>query len=210
MSVAKCSEALRSLLPPGRLFNRVMGTVLTSIFDGFAVECNRVEIQVDDYLREAFPDTCTLAGGGLEAWERTVGIPDECMALAPTESERRTNMLFRLADSGGASIDHFEQRADTLGYPGTFITENTGVAPFMADISMTDIDAIGDDVYGENFTWIVNFPIGSTGTSEVQCDFERNKPAHTQVFFNILTGDPILLEDDSYLLDELGFPIEGE
>ena len=207
---SKCAASMRTLLPPGRLLNRIIGTVLSKLIYGFSVEHCRVNTQIEDYLREAMPDTCTLAGGGLVAWEKTCGIPNACIPNTGTESERRANVLFVLSDIYGPSIPNLEARAALAGFPGTFITERGGVAPFMVEISEVDVDAIGDDAYGDMFTWIVNFPVGSTGTESIECTLEMNKQAHTNVIFNILTGDPILDEDGIPIIDELGFPLEEE
>lgn len=175
------TQVLQSILPLGKLFNRMVGTTIHKLLCAFSFECKRIDDSVVNYINEIIPDKSTLAGL-LTEWERAVGIPNECVPIAATEDQRRANVLFVLSDIGGNSIPYWENRAEAAGFPGTVVTEQGGQSPFIVGISVMG-DPLGDTVFGNAFTWIVTFPVASVGTSAVECDFERNKPAHTQIIF---------------------------
>jgi len=179
--VDRYTSALQSLLPLGKLFNRVIGSNLTNLLSGFAIECQRVDDSVSNYIDEGIPNAPTLTGL-LPEWERAVGIPDECVPLAATESERQAHLLLRLSDVGGSSIAYWENRASVGGFPGTIVTEPGGIPPFIIGFSVMG-DPLGDGLPSGLFKWTVTFPIASVGTSSVECDFELNKPAHTEITF---------------------------
>ncbi len=180
-AVDRFTSALQSLLLPGRLFNRIVGSVLTNLLSGFAIELQRIDDSVNLYLDEVIPDKSTIAGL-LPEWERVVGIPDECTPIAGSESARRANVLRKLSDIGGSSIAYWENRASVAGFPGTIVTEQGGQSPFIIGISAIG-DPLGATSFGNQFTWIVTFPLLSVGTAPVECDFNLNKPAHTQITF---------------------------
>lgn len=185
-------------LPPGRAWPREPDSVLVRFLYGVAEPLAEVDQRAADLLvREAYPG---LAYELLADWERVCGLPDPCVPVPLTLEERRNAVVQKLAARGGQSRAYFLGIAEALGYEGVSITE---FSPFVFGIS-----GFGDafwtfgsptirfywrvNVPGPRLTWL-RFGLGMFGrdphcrilrAEDLECIFDRLKPAHTDVIFN--------------------------
>jgi uncharacterized protein YmfQ (DUF2313 family) len=164
----------------------------------------RVELQAEANAIDAVKANATLienaitpfnAGVFLSDWERVVGITQ---IGDKTYQERVSQVLAKLAETGGLSRSYFIQLAASLGYTITIDEPQ----PFRAGINRA-----GDTIYIEEiiFCWLVNvlsssvnvyqFRAGRSAASERLLSFGDNrlesllnelKPAHTFVSFAYL------------------------
>lgn len=189
MGLEKYTAMLQNLLPLGLAWPRQPGTNMENFLSALAVELNRVDIRVDDMLREAYPLTTSEL---LTDWERVTGLPEECEGLADSTQRRREAVNQKLSSIGGQSPAYYIDVAQRLGFEIT-ITE---FRPFVAG------DDAGDPVYGDDwaYAWQVNAPeesvtyfeagngsagdpLASWGNELLECVINRLKPAHTIVIF---------------------------
>jgi uncharacterized protein YmfQ (DUF2313 family) len=111
--VAQYTRAALNLLPQGAAWNRERASVMAQLFGAVAAEYAAIDTRVEDLIRELDPrSTLEL----LDAWERALGLPDECSGQLTTIAERRAAVLARLVPFGGQSPGYFISLADTLGY----------------------------------------------------------------------------------------------
>jgi uncharacterized protein YmfQ (DUF2313 family) len=184
-------SALLGLLPPGRAWAEdpasVQGCVALSLAQGFA----RLDARAQQLLVDAFPPTTVEM---LPEWESALGLPDPCAGESPILSQRQTQVVARLTDTGGQSPDRFTAFAAQLGFDIT-ITE---FAP--ARFGAT---AFGDPWCGEvwAYVWQVNAPTNTTafstyggaafgdpysawGNAALECEMNARAPAHTLLLFH--------------------------
>lgn len=135
------------------------------------------------------------AGAGglwLTDWERVLGLPDECAGgLGQTITERIAAAIAKIRARGGQDRQYFIGVAAGLGYVVTI--EEFGV--YTCD-SPCD-DAICDEPW--RYAWAVHAPettvreftcdspcrdpLASWGNTQLECVFNRLKPAHTHLIF---------------------------
>ncbi len=192
-SASNYRDLFLRLLPRGGAWVKDVGTTLYEFFSSLAEESHRVDVRMEDLLRERH--TLTTAEL-LTDHELDLGIPDECVDLATSLTERRIYANAKLTYIGGQSKGYFIELADSLGYTVT-ITE---FAPFI-----TGVAGAGDPVHDEEaiFNWLVTINVAdptviyfTAGSSEAGdllvyffgldiliCVFEKYKPAHTHLLW---------------------------
>lgn len=157
-------------------------------------------------------------------WEKTFGIPDDCLTNNGTIEERRINLLIKLAGLQGTLIEQFEYVINLLGYSGIQI--KTGVAgttyPLQYPFYYLSVDEAP-------FTMFVILPAELTPTTyplpypipynsiipKLQCIFDKLKPANvkiiyqflipfvdTTVYFSAEDGSILTLENGSFIAVE--------
>lgn len=131
----------------------------------------------------------------LPEWEQTLGLPDPCLGITPSISERRNEAVARFIGLGGQSIPFFISYAANLGFTIT-ITE---FAPFRTDFSGADT-ALADE--GAAYLWLITSPddgswlfktdidttdeaLGGFGNTVLECELTRLQPAHTTLYFAV-------------------------
>lgn len=181
--------ALQAKLPRGRAWPLDPDSLLTAFLRGVAKAYARIYQRSANLLLDAFP---SLTVELLPEWEATLGLPDPCIGPQPLISERRAQVLSRIENFGGQSIDYFIKLAATLGFPIT-ITE---FAPYRFG------DPLGLPMLGEAWAhaWQVNAPTFSIhyflfgtdqfgdpfadwGGAALQCEIRRFAPGQTVVLF---------------------------
>lgn len=200
------TQGLASLLPQGRAWPRDPSSVLMRLLRGLAdVWGVVIDPMLADLLeRETDPRSTILL---IEAWERALGLPDDCLSEPLGIEERQDAIVARLALKGGQSIPFFKSLAAALGYQ-IIIVEHS---PFMAGISECG-DTRTEE--GGGFRWevgpetmrfywtikVVNARLtwfragsGQAGVdhhleigiaSDLECVMQRYKPAHTELAFD--------------------------
>ncbi len=163
---------LGRLLPKGPFWlRRFPGQLL----DGAAPELARVHDRGQDLIEEADPRT---ADELLAAWERNVGLPDDCGGTPATDDERRALVHARLTARGGATEAYFVELAARLGVEITV----SYYQQFLVDYS-----DVGDPLYSDEWphVWLVTAPASTSSDlrARLECLFLRVRPAHTIPLF---------------------------
>lgn len=164
---------LKSLLPKGKAWTAEPGTDLYNLLWAFADEYANIDTSIDNLLIESDPRTTTEL---ISEWETLVGLPDACNPAGGTLQERRDAVVTRLTETGGLTRQFFINVASGLGYDIAIEEKH----PFRLGVSSQMGDVIRDPDF--QFVWIVHSPV----TSPLECMFNVLKPAHTNVFFELL------------------------
>jgi uncharacterized protein YmfQ (DUF2313 family) len=156
----------------------------------------------------------------LPEWETAFGLPDPCAPEPGTVGERQAALVTQMTMIGGQSRNFFIGVGARIGYT---ITEIREWSPFMVGVSQVG-DTRKTGTAGEQFRWEIGAPemrfywsirVGATkltwfrcGAGEcgvdhhlefataddLECLFQRYKPAHTEVLFDytgLTTPDPM-------------------
>lgn len=131
----------------------------------------------------------------LSEWERTLGIPDDCLTNNGTIEERRINLLIKLAGLQGTLIEQFEYVINLLGYSGIQI--KTGIAGTTYPLQYPFTYLSADEA---PFTIFVILPAQLTPTTyplqypihynsiipKLQCIFDKLKPANIKIIYKFI------------------------
>lgn len=173
--------------------------------EGSAQIWGEVDGRADDLLvRESDPNSTMEL---LPDWERNWGLPDKCVAEPQTLADRRRLLVHRITLEGGQSRQFFLDTADYF----KINIEVVEHSPYMCGVSRVgDTTILTDGVHprweiGEatlRFHWTIGvakprltwFRVGPGGgevgvdhmleiglTTDMQCLFERLKPAHVEL-----------------------------
>ncbi|WP_353191420.1 putative phage tail protein [Pandoraea pnomenusa] len=190
ITAANFLAAMQALMPRGRVWPRESDSVQSKVLAGLAPSYERQTTRANYLLVDSFPATTYEL---LPEWEATLGLPDPCAGPAPTVPQRRSQVVARFANSGGASVSYFISFAQQLGY-SISIEQYTQARAGMLKA--------GDPCcgYDWNFAWKVTAPINtvvralagamsagdplaSWGNKVLDCEFTAVKPAHTIPIF---------------------------
>lgn len=185
------AQALRRLLPRGRVWATDPESVQARLATGLGGVYARQTARANQLLVDAFPSgTVEL----LPEWEEALGLPDPCAGESPTVEQRRAHVVARLTNSGGQSAAYFIAYAAALGY--TVSVEN--YAPFRAGRSRAG-DAFADQDWSqtwaveaplETITWFrtgiggAGEPLAAWGNTVLECELNAIKPAHAILQFH--------------------------
>lgn len=193
LSATDYRRQLQQLLPQGAAWPREPEAVLTALLDGLAAELARADAYLVELVDQMLPDTTTDL---LAEWEAITGLPGACSDEVRTTPEaRRTDIMGKLAASGGASRAYFIQIAATYGVEVSIQEFH----PFR-----TGIATAGDALWNGDwpFTWRVRVPgLSDADGSRVvlECLFASIKPAHTIVIFDYTTPSLLTLASGAAL-----------
>lgn len=182
---------LQTLIPTGQAWTREFGTWLTSLLEGIAQELARVDAGAHLVIDETDPQTTVLL---MPEWEELAGLPNECSQAGATLAERRAQLLFTLAATGGQSPEYFKDLAYIYTMMVCTVTE---YQPFVASSSAAG-DALTNDDW--RFAWKITAPdmvmrefaagqstagepLRAWGNETLECIIGKLKPAHTHVNF---------------------------
>ncbi|MDR3513791.1 MAG: DUF2313 domain-containing protein [Caulobacteraceae bacterium] len=181
-AVADYAQALKALMPRGRVWPRDPDSIQSLVLTAFAAAFNRSDITALALLIDAFPSTAVAL---LPEWEATLGLPDPCCGPATTIQGRQQQVLARFLGGGGQSVPYFITLAATLGFTVT-IQEFTGTTA-LANTWQVTVPGTGITFFragvsaaGEPLETVV------TDSQVLQCVFNRLKPAHTILIWNFV------------------------
>lgn len=182
-----------ALLPRGPVWPRDSDGVLSRTVRGLVGNHWRAWRRVRDLLNEADPRTCYET---IRMWEIDCGLPDPCVDPPPNTIEgRRAAIVSRRQEGGVTTPMQFIALAATLGYD----IEITEFRPFRVWSNCND--HLNPDGVGWAHTWMVNITnaeraihyfratspcnefLYSLTQGDLECLFERIKPAHTQIIW---------------------------
>jgi uncharacterized protein YmfQ (DUF2313 family) len=173
------ARQLKALLPPGKLWNLAVDSVLSKVCLALGDEFARVDGRGADLIEESDPRT---AYETLDDWERVLGLPDAAVTVIPTTPEaRRLAITQKYIGVGGQSAAYYEQLAAACGYTVT-------VDDAFGSLVLRSGFRSGARCYGTDwaFVWQVNVspPAGDALThEELEAIIRRVSPAHTTVIF---------------------------
>jgi len=143
-------------------------------------------------------------------WERAYGLPDPCVPVVQTLTERRQALVAKITTEGGQSRPFFIGVAAILGYSIT-ITE---YVPFQFGLSSFGGPRGRLNPPGMRYVWRVRvgggrstrFQFGASSfgrdslleirrAEDLECIFRRWKPAHTLMFFDYGDPTPVIKKD---------------
>jgi len=192
MDVADYRQQLIALSPQGLAWNNDKDSDYSALLSSFAEGLVRIDAYIESYFNELDPRTATQL---LPEWERLLSLPDSCTAVNPTLQQRREAAHAKYVMRGGQSKAYFIELANQLGYQITITTYK----PFITGVSRCGSRLSPAEC---RFIWRVNVPGKRvlpfrTGTSatgeklikvvsatELECMFNKLKPAQTDLFFN--------------------------
>lgn len=191
--VQKYRIQMQQLLPQGKAWPRSADAKLTTLLNATAKEPARIEMRMEQLLKEADPRTASTL---LPEWEEFAGLPDSCsQSIATTLQERRQAVVAKLTMRGGQSKPYFLHLAEKLGYQ-VAIKE---YRPFTCGRSKCGDNLSGPAV--NRFVWkcdvtgprVTRFKCGASRCGEklgkisraedLECKFNKLKPAQTKLIF---------------------------
>ena len=188
------TDSLASYLPTGRLFEAawVGDSNFRKLLKGFAGELFNAEGLIKQYQDEYAPDTTTNFIG---EWERALGIPDDCFSGSGTITERRRDVMIKLASLGVQTEEDYIALADLLGvtieviagaeigtFPYTFpliFFENERHARFTLVIRYTVQAA-------SRFPLTFPFVFGDSAIALLECIFRKVTPSNVNLLFDAI------------------------
>lgn len=201
--VQRYRSLIRKLLPPGKAFEFVQDSESDKFFNAMAEEPARIEERGQKFLDELDP---RFTFEMLDAWERLLGLPDECTPDSDLSiAQRRARVLQKLTTGGGQSKAFYKLIAEQLGYDVTtldvvnFKEFRVGSA-VVGDALHNATDADGEPT-GWPFTFQViapavfvrRFQVGQSTVGErlvnpenetLECVIRKFAPAHVTVLFS--------------------------
>lgn len=166
------AEALRSLLPRGRVWPTDPSSVQQLTLLGLAKSFERSDAAAMGILAGAVPGS--PLSGYLPEWEATLGLPDPCLGSSPTFAQRFAQVGAKFVAIGGSSRASLIAFAAALGFTIT-VTAYSAAHPGPTGLGFSDTQ------------W--NFVLGITVTgntsglpeSVLQCELNAIKPAETTI-----------------------------
>ncbi len=187
------TRAMQALLPRGAAWPRDPDATITKVLRGLAGIYAENNADAVNLLKVAFPATVDDLR---DEWNATLGLPGG--GDLPTQ---RAQIVAAFIDSGGQSAAYF--RAVAVAY-GLQIAVS-GYRPYTVD------DPVDDEIAGDGWAhvWKVTGLV-SGDYGPLRALFERYKPAHTTIIWDVPLG-PLELEDGTgYILTEDGGLIAPE
>ncbi len=111
---------IQQLLPPGKAWLLTHQPLALSFVTGLSREL----VRIHDFIADLVPDSdpATASGELLEAWERSVGLPEPGEEIAATDAERRLDVVARIASQNVRTEAEWVALAEAAGYTGASVT----------------------------------------------------------------------------------------
>ncbi|GJD58345.1 YmfQ family protein [Methylobacterium dankookense] len=207
-SGADYAQAWADLLPVGLAWPRDPDSDLMRYVRGQAeIWGGKVDPRAADLLEIESDPRFTLELLG--EWERAFGLPDPCIPVVQTIPERHKALVDRITQVGGQSRAFFTGIAARLGYSIT-ITEYHA---FQFGLSSFGGSRGKFNPPNMRFVWTIRvtgarltrFQFGQSSfgrdsfleirrAEDLECMFNRLKPAHTKLFFNYQPDVPEVVQ----------------
>lgn len=184
------TNSTASFMPGGRVFaaKNETDSTLRKFLSGLSLELFRIDEQMN-LMSEDHDITKTTQF--IEQWESAVGIPDDCFNTNGTLTERRTQVLAKLAKMNLTTEQDFIDLAALFGVNVTIRSgKSASTFPMTFPIIMFDADKEA------KFTMVVEFNESTGGfpftfpftftesrTNLVRCLFNKLRPANVQIIY---------------------------
>lgn len=185
------TDSLAAYLPGGLLFaaKSIQDSNFRKLLRGMAGELFRANGYLITYSNEILPDQTVKF---IEEWESALGIPDDCFTGTGTLTERRRDILVKLAALGVQTAQDFIDLGATFGVT---VQVRSGIVNGLFPMTFPII--LFDTPKQARFTIIVTFTVqaanqfplvfpivfGSQEIAILECLFTRLKPANCNIIF---------------------------
>lgn len=189
--IEQYTNSLADYLPGGCLFAsaHVQNSNFRKLLLGMSGELFRSNGLLKEYSEQIIPDQTVKF---IEEWESALGIPDDCFSGTGTLTERRRDILTKLAALGIQTAQDFVDLAATFGVT---VTVNSGVDEITFPLVFPVV--MFTTVKEARFTIVVRFTVqaanrfplvfpitfGSGEIAILECLFTRLKPANCNIIF---------------------------
>lgn len=200
---AKATQQLASVLPDGRAWQakHIAGTNMNALVSACAAEFREIQKQIETLAREF---DVRLTDQLLPDWERSCGLPEECIGEMASLTDRRNAVLLRLRKIPFVTKAEFEQLAFELTglsvtcVPGseTEIFPLAFPCPFATGNSYFKLHVIFNDTIG-GFPYSFALPFLRGPDQIVRCVFEQIISATVLLIFESarpILPDPLIMD----------------
>jgi len=185
------TNSLADYLPGGPLFAsaNVSDSNFRKLLRGMAGELFATNGLLKEYSEQIIPDQTTKF---IEEWESALGIPDSCLKGDGTLTERRRDILTKLASLGVQTAQDFVDLAETFDVN---VTINSGIDeiifPLVFPVVMFNTEKEArftivvrfTDQAANRFPLVFPFIFGSGELAILECLFTRLKPSNCDIIF---------------------------
>ena len=187
------TNSLARYLPNDETFasKNIPDSTLRKLLRALSVEFGNANDFLDEYVCDSRP---TSTGFFLEAWERDLGIPDECFLGNGTREERARDVFIKWARMNVQTLEDMRALADLFDVTLT-IDSGTSFGAFQHCFPIQffekSVDARFTLIVNAQISSVVGFPIpfpipfGYPLIGFVQCILEEAKPSNVQLLFNL-------------------------
>jgi len=185
------TDSLADYLPGGILFAsaHVSDSNFRKLLRGMAGELFRSNGLLIEYSEQILPDQTIKF---IEEWESALGIPDDCFTATGSLTDRRRDILVKLASLGVQTVQDFVDLATTLG---ATVTVNSGIDEITFPLVFPIV--MFKTVKEARFTIVVRFTVqaanrfplvfpitfGDGTIALLECLFTKLKPANCDIIF---------------------------
>ena len=173
-TAAQYVGTFQALLPRGKAW--LLRDRSRRFVQGVAVELARAHNWIVDLIAEMDPSTSTDL---LEAWERSVGLPESGDEIAGTTAERRLDIAAKIIARQIRTSADWVALAEGAGYAGASVTPASST---MATCNST-CNAYVQGPYYDAFVFTLNLP-GGTPNAQFEALCQRTAQAGVRVLFD--------------------------
>lgn len=208
-TLAESTRQLASSLPDGRVWQakNLPGTNSYALISACGAEFREIQKQIETLAREF---DVRLTDQLLPDWEKSTGLPEECIGSLASLEDRRNAVILRLRKIPFVTKEEFEQLAfDLTGLSVTLVPGSeieifplSFPLPFAVGNSYFKLHIIFNDTIG-GFPYSFAFPFLRGPSQIVECVFRQIISATVLLIFQSrgpVVPDPLYL-DGSWMLD---------
>jgi uncharacterized protein YmfQ (DUF2313 family) len=169
--------AFQRCLPRGRAWPTWTSAVMNQCFKALMPSYERSAANAAALLIDGFPATTVDL---IPEWNASLGLPDSCTPTGQTLAQQQAAIVEKFSRGGNLSMAYYIARAALLGYTITIVesapedrTWTVHAAPSGPSIFFT----AGGSRSGDLLQY-------SPGNAELECVFNKIKPADTVVLFS--------------------------
>lgn len=177
-----------ALMPRGRAWSLSPRSALSGLLAAIAAVFARVDEVAVSFLTEILPNSALAF---LPDWERVLGLPDDCSALAQTISGRRAAVVNKLVAQPDLSAESYRRIARAFGVEITVRQHDRVLAEAIPGLDTSNgrwrfvwwitIPTEADVRYFDTLS-DVNMPLAEIERiAELECRLRKAAPAHTHL-----------------------------
>lgn len=185
----EATRQLASMIPDGRAWQAkgVPGTNMYAVVSACASEFRQIQIQIETLASEF---DINLSEQLLPDWEKSCGLPEECIGQMASLEDRRNAVILRLRKIPFVTKEDYENLAFQLTGLSVTVTPGAEIElfpldfpiPFSSGNSYFKLYVKFNDSIG-GFPYLFPFNFVSTGDNIIRCVFEQIAPANVLIIF---------------------------
>lgn len=188
-SIEEATRQLASTIPDGRAWQakNIPGTNMYAVVSACAAEFREIQIQIETLAREF---DINLSDQLLPDWEKSCGLPEECIGQMASLEDRRNAVILRFRKIPFVTKADYENLAFQLTGLSVTVTPGAEIElfpldfpiPFSSGNSYFKLYVTFNDSVG-GFPYLFPFNFVSTGDNIIRCVFEQISPANVLIIF---------------------------